>query len=503
MALEIVKDPDLLNQGTEVIIDKANKKVEVADAGNLLNKKVSMQCLYSFLVEEWKQDNSLIPYPFIGKFDDNALVSYFRFTDGWELKDVNSVNKIADSGFAYVDTSGTIVAEFMNIKTLGDFNDPSDRAYYQFDNGSAVNFVYSDAINEPVQIYGDANHGSIARPSEFTAYLRIQGKIYDEYPLVASQNTGTLTYRSYSLPLSNRIDDKITGDDATVDSYGVTVTYLDGVGFTTFADNTAYPANAVVQDSTGRWFITASGGTSSTGGSGAVADDTGITDWTSYSGERQVGTGWYAYDVVVDGNSKEKKEIYSAVQSLLRKNTDIDSGSGTVIGNTAKSLLKFVGDTLVTSTGVYIDNFDSNDINSIEFYDVGDVKRIFPYYSTGSLIPNDFLKAEDAGDTKYVMFFASGYDSADAVIVQDKDGNPITGNFDADTNVSFTFDYDGNTQAETAGGASRTPGTDANVKVVAVGKSHAQPVVVDAVITRSKGINISLPAAEQLSYSNP
>jgi len=503
MALPIVTDLDLLNLGTEVILDVTNKKIEVTDAGNLAGAKVSMQCLYSFLVKEWKNDNGLIQYPFIGKFDDNALVSYFRFKYGWELKDINSINKVANSGFAYVDENGVIVAEFMNIRTLGNFDSTTDKAYYRFDTGVAVDFVYTDVINEAVQIYGDANHGNITRPSEFTAYLRIQGKTYDEYQLVSSQNTGTLTYRSYSLPLSNKLDTKITADDVTVDGYGVTATYLPSTGFTTFADTTVYEANSVVQDSTGRWFITATGGTSSTAGALDVASDTGITDWVSYSGERLIQGNYCAFDRILDGNTRTKEEIYSAVQSLLRKDTDIDSGTGTVIGDTASSLLKFVGDTLVTSTGVYIDNFNDNDINSIEFFDATNVKRTFPYYSAGSLQPNDNIKAEDSGNTKFAMFFAAGYDSANAVIVQDKDGVDITGTFDADTNVTFSFDYDGNVQEEALGAGARTAGTDANVKVVVVGTDKAQPVIVDAVITKSKGINIALPAAEQLSYLNP
>ena len=449
MAKEIVRDPDALNLDTEIKIDVDNKKIEVTNDGNMEDKKLSMQCLLSWALEEWKANDSLIAFHFIGGFDDNALVSYFRFADGWELKDSASVNKIADSGLTYVNADGAIVAEFMNIKTLGNFDADADKAYYQFDAGSAADFIYDDEVNELVQIYGDSDHGDITRPTEFTAYLRIQGKTYDEYPLVASQNAGTLTYRSYSLPLSNKTDTKITGDDATVDDYGVSVEY--------FADNQT----------------------------------------------RTIGGTDYNFKIIIDGNTRTKAEIYSAIQSLLRKDTDIDSGDGTVIGNTASSLLKFVGDTLVTSTGVYIDHFDNNDINDIEFYDVDGVKRTFPYYSAGALLPNDNIKAEDDGDTKFVMIFSAGYNTSDAVIVQNKDGDDITGTFDDDTNVTFNFDYDNNTQEEKKGAGARDAGTDADIKVIAVGIKHAQPVVVASTITKSKGINIALPAAEQLSYLNP
>jgi hypothetical protein len=50
------------------------------------------------------------------------------------------------------------------------------------------------------------------------------------------------------------------------------------------------------------------------------------------------------------------EKIYEKVQYMLRQNTNIDTGAS-VNGKTASTLLYFVGSTLTTQPGVYIDNF--------------------------------------------------------------------------------------------------------------------------------------------------
>ena len=62
--MALITDPDDLNQNTEITIDTSAKTITLAVAGNLSNDGVYGQALYSFLKEEWKNDSSLIPYPF-------------------------------------------------------------------------------------------------------------------------------------------------------------------------------------------------------------------------------------------------------------------------------------------------------------------------------------------------------------------------------------------------------------------------------------------------------
>ena len=57
-------DPDLLAQATEVTITPITKLIKLNLAGDLSTDGVTLQCLYSFLKEEWKDDASLIKYDF-------------------------------------------------------------------------------------------------------------------------------------------------------------------------------------------------------------------------------------------------------------------------------------------------------------------------------------------------------------------------------------------------------------------------------------------------------
>jgi hypothetical protein len=174
------------------------------------------------------------------------------------------------------------------------------------------------------------------------------------------------------------------------------------------------------------------------------------------------------------------QQIYEKLQYLLRQNTDIDSGAGTVIGATADSLGQFVGDLYVGAISVAIDGLNANFFNSIEQFDRNGVKRIYPFVAAGTI---NFGANAGSGDFKYWMFFTDTPDgdfgTADAIIVQDKDGNPIEGTF-VGSPVNFSFAYDTNAQG------SRTPATNAPVKVVGLGLSGGQYTIVDYTITRAQ-----------------
>lgn len=110
-----------------------------------------------------------------------------------------------------------------------------------------------------------------------------------------------------------------------------------------------------------------------------------------------------------------------AVQSLLRKNTDIDSGAGTKIGKIQESLLTFLGDTLYTQYtslgGVYIDNFSAVDTNSIVFRDNTNTSRTFPFVASGVLLFNSNLVSDAL--SRYWLYFTSTFGTASPILVKD------------------------------------------------------------------------------------
>jgi len=337
-----------------------------------------------------------------------------------------------------------------------------------------------------------------------TTYLKLFAREYQKTyssANLASIGVTTLTYIVYRFPLSNATDLNINTVDGTVSTTlpytDINITYLAGTGFAAWNSGTAYVVNDVVSDG-GRWYRCILGHTNQT--------PPNITYWVAYEGERQLGANYYAYNVIIDGDVAANggypstTQIYEKIQYLLRQSTDIDAGSGSVVGKTADALLSFVGSTLVTSSGVFIDDFDSNYTNSIEFYDYGGVKRTYPFVAAGNLQLNSNLVSD--GNAKYWMFFTTlpgagnDFGESGAVIVQDGSAVDITGTV-AGATVPWTFNYDSNNQ----GG--RTPGTDAAVTVVAIGLATGQYVSTTATITRSTGQNISLVASLERNYSNP
>ncbi|MBV5343359.1 hypothetical protein JZU68_07020, partial [bacterium] len=100
------------------------------------------------------------------------------------------------------------------------------------------------------------------------------------------------------------------------------------------------------------------------------------------------------------------EQIYTKMQYLLRQATDINTGgtAGVKTGKIQSALLSFVGDTLITSQSVYIDNIQGADSNRIEFYDDSNVKHTNPYTAAGTITFNAPLVG--AGSSYRLMYTA-------------------------------------------------------------------------------------------------
>lgn len=509
----LVRSSSLANVGVDgnIWIDTASRTITMAQNGNLTSDGVTIQAFYSYLKEEWKTDSALIKFPF-------PMVAItpeqFEFIDSWYPADTDTVNLFRDGGFAIKNSNGSSAEEYVGAITLGSIGG-SDQVYYQQEaDGASSNVVLTGAVNQCIKVYGDGgNHGvDNASASDTRSYFKIFVREYQKLYAQAELNdigVSTFTYQAYRFPLANSDDLKIAHDDATVSSNlpytDMDITYLDGNNFYT-TDQGSYSVDDVVQDGAGRWYIcTGAGTTDATDYNDLSAmAGAGTATFDSYTGERDIGGSWYAFDIIVDadvaddGNLPTAEEIYEYVQYSLRQNADIDAGTGTVTGKTAAPLLKFVGDTLVSSDGVYIDQFSSTDINRIEFFDVSSTKRTYPFVAAGTINFNQNL-VDDSGAI-YRMFFTdvngNDFGDTDAILVKDTTGTEIAGNVTGSA-VQFTFDYDGNVQ----GG--RTAGTDAPVTVVAIGLDKAQYVKSTGTIAKTNANSLSLVASLERNYSNP
>jgi hypothetical protein len=445
-----ITDPDLLVLGTNLTVNTTTLKVTYNVGGSLIAKDgVTLQAVYSKLVELWQlAAYNKFPFPMYAEnvragqyswgFDGNTY-------NGWKLGDDNSRNMSRDAGWNEFSATGVLERQYVGVVSLGDLSTAAQAYYQRVLGGPAINFTYNDEVNAAVQVFGNAENGNFDTRSFFKVFAREYQYTYVDSSLTDIVETSTGAYR-LTFALASVFDAKIQANDAAMSNApysSINVTY-----YTTDQNRTI-------------------GGTS------------------------------YPFRIIIDGANATAEQIYTKIQFLLRQDVDIDSGSGTVNGKTADRLLTFQGDTLITSTGVYIDNFNSSDTNRLTFTDKNGVPRTFPFTAAGSLTFNAPLVGG-----YFRMYFSSlpgsnnDYGESGAVTVNNASGAEIAGTISSST-LSFTFDFDGNVQ----GG--RTAGTNASVTVVAGKAGSAKPVVTIGTITRAVGQTIALVAEQDRAYANP
>jgi hypothetical protein len=442
--------PSQLNVGTELTIDTTAKTFTLNVAGNYIAKDgVTLQALYSKFVQLWETTAyNKFEFPM---YTIDALSGQFQFGtngqtfSGWKPANEDTRKGLKDGGWSEFSSSGSLTREHVGIVSLGEVNTGAQLYYQKVLGGAAINFSFTDEVNEGIQNFGDATNGNFNNRTYFKGYVREQGKKYKDSVLADTAKTATGAY-IVNLLLSNEDDTKIQDSDAVVTA------------------NTPYTSINV------EYFAT--------------------------DQNRTIGGISYPFRTIINGANATAEQIYTKIQFLLRQGTDIDNGVGTVVGKTADLLLEFLGDTLITKTGVYIDNYNTNDVNRLVFKDKNGIERTEPFTATGTLNFNSFLTLGGTG--YYRMYFTdlagvADYGLSGAITVNNALGAGIFGTISS-SSIPFSFAYDSNIQ----GG--RTAATDAQVTVVAGNAGSAKPVVTNYTITKSTGQGISLVAENDRAF---
>lgn len=415
--MALINDPDLLTLSTnaigsspngEVYINPTTKTIQLiattdwASSDLIPADGLTLQTLYSFLKEQWKSNATFIKYD----FPMEAITSeQFEFIKGWKLFNDTHRTYIRNAGWAEKTAAGALAREYMGVITLGNI-ESNHTAYYAWAGDIAkTNFTYPGPVNEAVQIFGDTAVDATSplngnkTSTVLTTYIRsapegtegvnLVGYTYGQQSTTQIGAT-TVTYQAYRFPLSESVDINITKSDATVAAgvyANVSLTYLTG------------------------------------------------TDSVNVGGSNYNFSG-----IKIDGNTSNSgvnakvDEIYMRVQYLLRQTTDIDTGAGTVYGVLADPIVQFVGSTLKTvrqpnDEGVYILDYNLEDLNNLVFVDDTGAERKFPFYATVNLDFGSNLIADP--NSAYWLFYTSvpngSYPGGNAVIVQDKDNASIQG----------------------------------------------------------------------------
>lgn len=555
--LDLLADSAADDGSTEVYISTSAKTIKLVVTGDLVNtgvqneNGVTLKALYSFLKAAWRNDpNSknlaAFPFPMVPITDES-----FEFVEGWDLLDNTARYLIRDAGWTVKNVAGNTTQMWAGIIGLGAIESNDQLHYQQVSGGSPINTQLTGQINQAVQIYKDDDgDGNVAEGSDFdrrtvfNLFAREYGQLYNKASL-SDIGVTTLSSQAYRFPISTGADSKIAaidGDVSTLSPYtDVKLKYFDQA-FSRDVDSTTDRNFGIVVDvgthsgvdgactSSGSSLTTAEAGINGadyTGGTltiheGANAGVYAISG-TPTSGAVAI-TGTFPSTVSNQSFTLQRatpivataEQIYTAVQYLLRQNSDVDSTDQVVTGKTADQIMYFVGETLICGraqsgvqptnpngggSGVFIQGFSSSDTNRLTFYDNANTARTFPFVATLTLNFGDNLKND--ASAKFWVYFSTlpgssnDFGESGAVLVDDNSGADMTGDVGGDSSVTLDFNYDGNVQ----GG--RTAGTDAAVTVIGIGLETGQYVKTTATIARSVSNTASLVAALERNYANP
>jgi hypothetical protein len=205
----------------------------------LTDDGVTLQALYSFSKEEWKNDADLIKFD----FPFTAITpEQFELGKNWRFEDTAIDSRLSrklvrTGGWSEIDENGVTLQSYAGGITLGTFEDSTDRAYYQQGNDptdptAPTNFTFTDAVNEAILFYDyqPSALGTVTVTSANSTIERTTGSfITDGYKV-----GGRITVVDSDTPA-----DEGTYDITVVTELTLTVT---GATFVTDADNQTFAA---------------------------------------------------------------------------------------------------------------------------------------------------------------------------------------------------------------------------------------------------------------------
>ena len=478
-------DDETIDNTTNFILKgKVNQAVQIFDVAP--SPDLSLKTYFKMFVREWKKTYGVAAFTDIGVTVATFQAYRFPLTNAADLN-ITHAEEVINNTAAFI----TAITGTGTVQT--------------YTTGTTVHGLVTDDV---VTITGSTTAGYNG------ASLVVTGAPTTTSFTVAGSESGATSTAAVQLDLYGAMNITYSRDSGDA---RVTLSDIKGV----WGTGTAYIIGDVVQDTNtpARWFIVTAAGTSTGDATDLAGGSDGNVSYSSYTFEREINTdNWYAFNVAIDADTGTANAndgdastfyTYEFVQAQLRKATDIDTAApGVVIGKTADKLLTFVGPTLLTSTGVYIDSFASGDTNSIQFTDYSGTVREFNFVALFTINFGDNLK-QDPYSKYYVFFTASGganenYGEINAVLVDHVDPSPgdMTGlvnptNTPNERNfVAHQFDYDTNVQR---GGG--TGGTDAPVTVIGIGLEKSQWVRATGTIKRDKTSSVTLTSALERNYS--
>lgn len=235
--------------------------------------------------------------------------------------------------------------------------------------------------------------------------------------------------------------------------------------------------------------VTANAADTTASVNGNILGDSGIT--------RTINSVVYPFHWRLLSHAATQAQAFQFLQRQLRRSTDIDGGDGTRRGDIESLLMTFVSPN-GTTIDLFPDNLAAAEANNVTYQDISGDNRNNAFLVGITFDVNAALIA--ATTSRLTAYFTTNpggnFGTNSAIIVDDETATDM--DFTAiSADIQVSFDYTNNAQ----GG--RTPDSDANITVVALGDDDAAHVLVTQAITKVNAITIPVGTLSDPNYFNP
>jgi hypothetical protein len=445
-----------------------------SDANQLTNfDGITLRGLYNFENQERRVDESLRNF-LRGSRGTYRFAGAFDFINGVKLSTVADRNKVRNSGYVEYAATGdgatAIDRIYHGVLSLVDVQSTTQPYYALVANTLEAtlqgatwnNFARLGDINEAVQVFGSTAN-SDAGAGNFDSTTSILVARVRSWQYNAGETTSIAT--------------------GIAEFSGFSAGY--GVGESLNPSNIYSEADVF-------------------GGSQ-------ISPWTGMSLERlstpQTETGFNEADgdytwVLNNTLGGTAQECAAYLDALILQDADVDDGTGSYNGRNGRVWYernasgKIVTDS-VEGEGLFIEGLTTAEQQNVILTDDADDEKTYPFFPEIQIT----VGAAAVADTNawYHIFYFDGastadFDTATAVTVNDKDGNPVKGVVSTDAvanRINFAYSYDTNTQA------GLTAATDKPIVVLVEGDGGVAQAITFATITRDTVVPVTcVPATD-------
>ena len=190
------------------------------------------------------------------------------------------------------------------------------------------------------------------------------------------------------------------------------------------------------------------------------------------------------------------QECAAYLDALTLQDADIDAGTGSYNGKNGRVWYQrnAAGKVVTRSVGgdgLFIEGLSTAEQQNVIMTDDAGNEKTYPYFPDVQISVGAAALADP--NAWYHVYYVDGaaaadFDTAGAVTVNDKDGNPVKGNIQADQvggKISFPYAYDTNTQA------GLSAGQDKEMVVIVEGDGGAAQAITYFTVSRTAVIAVT------------